>query len=108
MLSAFPLEYGRKPRLATAREMLDVTVHISKDLKNFHAPMLIQHGSQDRMTDPQLSRNLYEESTSTDKTLKIYDGMLHSLLSGEFDENIDLVLGDSIEWILERSHNKTQ
>jgi acylglycerol lipase len=108
MLSAFPLEYARKPRLATARELLDVTIHISNDLKNFNAPFLVQHGSMDRVTDPKLSESLYTESRSTDKILRLYDGMLHSLLSGEFDENIAMVFQDSIEWVLERSKTKKQ
>lgn len=108
LLSSFPLEYGRKPRLATARELLDVTIHISNDLQNFNAPFLVQHGSMDRITDPRLSEALYRESKSQDKTLKLYDGMLHSLISGEFDENIDMVFNDSIEWIMTRVEEKTQ
>jgi acylglycerol lipase len=108
MLSAFPLEYARKPRLATARELLDVTIHISNDLKNFDAPFLVQHGSMDRVTDPKLSESLYNESKSADKTLRLYDGMLHSLLCGEFDENIDMVFRDSIQWVLERTKAKKQ
>lgn len=108
MLTAFPVDYVRKPRLATARELLDVTIHISNDLENFDAPFLVQHGSNDRITDPKLSKCLYEESKSQDKTLRLYDGMFHSLLCGEFDENIDVVFNDSIQWVLERAKNKTQ
>jgi len=105
MLTAFPIDYVRKPRLATARELLDVTIHISNDLKNFDAPFLVQHGTMDRITDPKLSVNLYEESKSQDKTLRLYEGMFHSLLCGEFDENIDVVFNDSIRWILERAES---
>ncbi|GFZ04105.1 lysophospholipase 2 [Actinidia rufa] len=39
---------------------------------------------------------------SEDKTLKIYEGMYHSLIQGEPDENANLVLGDMREWIDER------
>lgn len=108
MLTAFPIDYVRKPRLATARELLDVTIHISKDLKNFDAPFLVQHGTLDRITDPKLSQSLYEEAQSQDKTLRLYDGMFHSLMCGEFDENIDVVLNDSIKWCLERAKLKKQ
>jgi acylglycerol lipase len=108
MLTAFPTDYVRKPRLATARELLDVTIHISNDLKNFDAPFLVQHGSLDRITDPKLSKSLYEESKSQDKTLRLYEGMFHSLLCGEFDENIDVVFNDSINWVLERTKAKMQ
>jgi acylglycerol lipase len=106
MLTAFPIDYVRKPRLATARELLDVTIHISNDLKNFEAPFLVQHGTMDRITDPKLSKILYEESKSNDKTIKLYEGMFHSLICGEFDENIDVVFNDTICWILERAASK--
>lgn len=103
MMTAFPVDYARMPRIATARELLDVTIHISNDLANFDAPFLVQHGKLDRITDPKLSQILYEESKSKDKTLRLYDGMIHSLLCGELDENIEKVLDDSIHWVLERS-----
>ena len=106
MLTAFPADYVRRPRLATARELLDVTIHISNDIKNFDAPFLVQHGSLDRITDPKLSQRLYDESKSSDKTLRLYEGMFHSLLCGEFDENIDVVFNDSINWVLERTKVK--
>ncbi len=102
MMTAFPVDYARMPRIATARELLDVTIHISNDLSNFDAPFLVQHGKMDRITDPKLSETLYEQSKSKDKTLRLYDGMIHSLMCGEFDENIDIVLRDSISWVLER------
>ena len=109
LLSAFsPLEYGprTKPRLATARELLDATRFITMDLSNFDAPVLIQHGLDDKITDPKLSQALYHESPSPDKTLKLYEGMWHSLIGGETDENVDLVLNDSIQWILDRASEK--
>ena len=86
----------------------DVTLYISSDLQNFDAPFIVQHGSLDRVTDPKLSQELYNESKSSDKTLRLYDGMLHSLLSGEFDENSDMVLQDAISWILDRCGGKQQ
>lgn len=99
-----PFIYGRKPRLDTARECLDLTSEISKHLaKRFDAPFLIQHGSNDMVTCPKLSQMLYDESPSKDKEIKIYDGMWHNLLGGEPIENIDLIFNDSIKWILDRS-----
>lgn len=69
-----PTCFVRNPRLATARELLDVTAHISNSLKSFDAPFLVQHGREDRVTDPKLSQALYDESMSHDKTIKLYDG----------------------------------
>jgi acylglycerol lipase len=94
-----PTCFVRNPRLATARELLDVTSHLSKSLESFDAPFLVQHGKDDRVTDPKLSQALYDESKSQDKTIKLYDGMWHSITSGEADEDIDRVFNDSISWV---------
>jgi len=99
-----PLYYGdRKPRLASARELLRVSEMVSSNLKYFNAPFLVQHGRDDVVTDPDLSQALYDEASSTDKAIKLYDGMWHSINIGESDENLDIVFRDSIEWILKRS-----
>lgn len=52
----------------------DVTSRISNNFGAFDAPFLVQHGKDDRVTDPQLSQALYDESKSNDKTIKLYDG----------------------------------
>jgi alpha-beta hydrolase superfamily lysophospholipase len=103
LCSRSPLVFGRNPRLATARELIDVTQRISRSLHEFDAPFLVLHGKADIVTDPQLSQALYDESPSKDKSIHLYEGMWHSLTSGEPDENIDRVFQDCIEWILKRA-----
>ena len=127
-----PAVFKRKPRFATAREMLvrfnlcvwsgklfddmllivifpaaspmqDVTKRISEGLSKFEAPFLVQHGLADRVTDPLLSQALYDEAASKDKSIRLYEGMWHSLTGGEPPENVQKVFDDSIEWILERA-----
>ncbi|KAG7355862.1 acylglycerol lipase [Nitzschia inconspicua] len=96
-----PAVFNRKPRLATAREMLDATKRITASLGDFDAPFLVQHGLSDRVTDPQLSQALYDEASSDDKTIRLYDGMWHAL-PGEPDDNIAKVYKDTIEWVTDR------
>lgn len=102
MSSRDPLSFSRNPRLATARELIDVTKRISDSLETFDAPLFVFHGLADKVTDPQLSQLLYDESPSDDKTIRLYEGMWHNLTTGEPDENIDRVYGDIISWIQER------
>nr|GEV04882.1 caffeoylshikimate esterase-like [Tanacetum cinerariifolium] len=45
---------------------------------------------------------LYEKASSEDKSLKLYDGMYHSLVQGEPDDAASLVLADMKAWIDER------
>lgn len=102
-VSRCPTSFCRNPRLATARELVEVTKNISENLYDFDAPFLVLHGKADRVTDPKLSQLLYDESKSHDKSIRLYDGMWHALTCGEPDENVDIVFNDCIEWILERS-----
>lgn len=43
-------------------------------------PLLIVQATADELTCPTFSKLLYEKASSADKTLKLYDGMYHSLL----------------------------
>ena len=62
-------------------------------------PFLVLHGEADVVTDPEISKGLYEEASSKDKTIKLYPGMWHGLTSGETDENIEIVFADIIAWL---------
>ncbi|GAB2231429.1 hypothetical protein Droror1_Dr00010435 [Drosera rotundifolia] len=94
-----PLRYWGKPRLGTVMELLRITDYVNARLKNVSWPFIVLHGSADVVTDPIVSRALYESAKSEDKTLKIYDGMVHSLQFGETDENVELVRSDILAWL---------
>lgn len=61
------------------------------------------HGEADTVTDPEVSRALYEQASSIDKTIKMYPGMWHGLTSGEPDDNIEIVFSDILSWLDKRS-----
>jgi len=70
-----PTKYGRKPRLATGRELMDATKRISASISKFDAPFIVIHGLEDHVTSPSESERLHKESPSKDKTIKLYKGM---------------------------------
>ncbi|GMH13343.1 hypothetical protein Nepgr_015184 [Nepenthes gracilis] len=90
------------PRLKTAEQLLNATLSIEKTLNEVSLPFLIVHGGDDKVTDPSISKLLYESASSTDKTFKLYPGMWHALTYGELLENIDLVFKDIIGWLDKR------
>ncbi|KAF3670792.1 putative caffeoylshikimate esterase-like isoform X2 [Capsicum annuum] len=45
-------------------------------------PLLILHGKSDVVTDPSVSKALYERSSSSDKKLFLYEDACHALLEG--------------------------
>uniref|UniRef100_A0A0C9RI82 TSA: Wollemia nobilis Ref_Wollemi_Transcript_18737_1355 transcribed RNA sequence n=1 Tax=Wollemia nobilis TaxID=56998 RepID=A0A0C9RI82_9CONI len=99
--------YKDRPRLWTALEMLRTTEEIEKRMHEVSFPLLILHGAADVVTDPSVSKALYEKSKSVDKQLKIYENACHAILEGESDEVIYEVLDDIISW-LDAHCNKMQ
>ncbi|XP_022865659.1 caffeoylshikimate esterase [Olea europaea var. sylvestris] len=93
------IAYTHKPRLRTALEMLRTTEEIERQLEKVSLPLLILHGKADKVTDPSVSKALYEKARSPDKKLNLYDDAYHALLEGEPDEMILRVFGDIISWL---------
>jgi acylglycerol lipase len=61
---------------------------------------LILHGTGDAVTEVEGSRQLCARAASTDKTLKLYEGLYHDLLNEPEKES---VRADVIEWIRQRT-----
>ncbi|PON75335.1 Alpha/beta hydrolase fold [Parasponia andersonii] len=95
--------YKGRPRLKTGYELLRVSSAIEPKLQEISLPFLVLHGGDDRVTDKSVSKLLYDEASSKDKTFKLYPGMWHGLLYGEPPENIDIVFKDIIGWLEERA-----
>ncbi|CAK9201129.1 unnamed protein product [Sphagnum troendelagicum] len=98
-----PYAYQDKPRAKTALELLNASKALEQRLDQVTFPFLLLHGEADRVTDPEISRELYKSAKSVDKEFKLYPGMWHGLTAGEPDENIELVFSDIIHWLNARS-----
>lgn len=70
------------------------------------SPLLILHGAGDKVTDPSVSKFLYEKASSKDKTLKLYEGGYHCILEGESDEKIFMALDAIVSWLDSRCSPK--
>lgn len=97
------LIYQEKPRLKTALEMLRTSISLENSLDEVTLPFFVLHGEADTVTEPEVSRALYERASSKDKTIKLYQGMWHGLTSGEPDANIEVVFSDIISWLNKRA-----
>ncbi|KAL5232498.1 hypothetical protein ABZP36_031274 [Zizania latifolia] len=100
------LIYQDKPRLKTALELLRTSMDVEESLSQVTMPFFILHGEADTVTDPEVSRALYERAASADKTIKLYPGMWHGLTAGEPDDNVELVFSDIVAWLNDRSHGR--
>ncbi|AES97596.1 putative 2-acylglycerol O-acyltransferase [Medicago truncatula] len=91
--------YEDNPRLKTGMELLRVTKEIESKVEKVSAPLLILHGAADKVTDPLVSKFLYENASSKDKTLKLYENGYHCILEGEPDDRIKAVHDDIVSWL---------
>ncbi|KAK9078283.1 hypothetical protein SSX86_002340 [Deinandra increscens subsp. villosa] len=100
-----PKRYAGKPRVGTMREVARATDYVQKNFEKVTVPFLIAHGTADPMACRSGSEMLYEKAGTAkeDKELKLYEGMGHSLISGEPDEASDIVLADMKAWIDEKA-----
>lgn len=94
-----PLIYrdGGKTGLAVA--LLDGIQQQQAKFKLFTYPVLVMHGQNDQITNPDGSKKLYEEAASTDKTLKIWDGAFHEIFN---EINKSEVIDYTVSWLDQR------
>ncbi|CAK9180132.1 unnamed protein product [Ilex paraguariensis] len=91
-----PLVYTGSIRVRIGYEILRIASYLQQNLSKVKVRFLVLHGSTDTVTEPEASQKLYEEASSTDKTIKLYEGLLHDLL---FDPERGEILKDIIEWL---------
>ncbi|WJX14150.1 acylglycerol lipase [Trifolium repens] len=103
---ASPKRTMDRPRASTALELLRICRELQGRYEEVEVPFLVVHGGGDVVCDPACVEELYSRAGSKDKTLKIYDGMWHQLI-GESEENVELVFGDILEWLIKRAQRAT-
>ncbi|XP_066311494.1 caffeoylshikimate esterase-like [Miscanthus floridulus] len=85
-----PYIYRGKLPLKTCHELLMVSLDIEKNLNQVTMPFLVLHGGDDIVTDPSVSKLLFEKASSKDKTFKLYPGMWHAL-TAELPDDVERV-----------------
>ncbi len=91
-----PLIYHGATYARTGAELIGATKQIQASMEQFKLPVLILHGTADRLTEPGGSRELERRAASADKTLKLYDGLYHELVNEPEKEQ---VMQDILEWM---------
>lgn len=70
-----------------------------RNLKKVQYPILILHGGADKIIFPQNAHHLYDNISSTDKEVKVYEGLYHEILN---EKAKDEVIEDIHRWIEKR------
>lgn len=80
----------------TVAEMVRADERLKREFNLITLPVLIIHGTEDKVTLPHGSQRFYDNGGSSDKTLKLYEGHFHDLLN---DVGKEIVLADILAWI---------
>ena len=91
-----PLVTNAKIRARMGAQVLWAMEETERALPSLTVPILIMHGGDDVVNPPDGSRMIAEKVGSTDKTLKIYDGLWHEIYN---EPERDVVIGDVIAWL---------
>ncbi|CAM6056206.1 unnamed protein product [Sphagnum tenellum] len=69
-----PLVYTGPIRIRTGTEILRLSSYLLRRLTNVSIPLLVLHGSDDQVTDPKGSQELYDQASTKHKNIILYDG----------------------------------
>jgi acylglycerol lipase len=87
----------------TVAELVRADERLAREFPLIKLPVLILHGTADKVTKPGGSQLFYDNAGSADKTLKLYDGHVHDLLN---DVGKEKVLADITRWLDARISGK--
>jgi alpha-beta hydrolase superfamily lysophospholipase len=94
-----PLVYRGKITARLGVELLKTTDRLPSQIPAINLPIVIMHGTEDRLCNPEESQMLYDLVGSRDKTLKLYKGFYHEV----FNEPEHLqVMADVEAWLATR------
>ncbi|MBX7257043.1 MAG: lysophospholipase [Candidatus Hydrogenedentes bacterium] len=95
-----PLRYTGRMQARTGAEIGKAIAELNEGMDRIEDPLLILHGTADQLTDPSGSKNLYDRSKSTDKTLRIFEHGYHELYN---DLDKSAFMTEITDWMLKRS-----
>jgi alpha-beta hydrolase superfamily lysophospholipase len=94
-----PLVYTRPVPARTAQELYVQMKYIQQNAGKFHLPVLLLHGTEDHLTNPEGSELLFREASSDDKSLEIFQGGYHELIRDLEPERYHSLI---VNWISKR------
>jgi acylglycerol lipase len=93
------LVYHDKIPARTGAELAHEWKTLPSQFAKLTLPMLIMHGSADRLANPRGSTLLHEQARSKDKTLTIYEGFYHEIFN---ESDYGQVMADIEAWLTKR------
>lgn len=100
-----PLTYDASHPARLAGAFTDGLERIWARATRFTVPLLVLHGTRDRLTDVRGSAEFVRRATSADKTLRVYDGLFHDLVH---EPEREAVIVDVTAWLRQRTRSDSR
>jgi alpha-beta hydrolase superfamily lysophospholipase len=91
-----PLVYRGRIRARLGAELIKTMHKLPSKMSGVNLPILIMHGTADRLSNPRGSQMLFERVGSKDKMLKLYGGFYHEIFN---EPKREWVLRDMETWL---------
>ncbi|MFL5797424.1 MAG: alpha/beta hydrolase [Actinomycetota bacterium] len=95
-----PLVFADRVPPESTAAALEAAIEVNQGAGAITLPVLMFHGELDAIADPDGARYFFEALGSTDKRLRIYEGLLHETMN---EPERDVVLDDLIAWLDEHA-----
>ncbi|KAM4603149.1 monoglyceride lipase [Discoglossus pictus] len=96
-----PLVYHGGMKVSFGVQLLNATSRVEKALPHFKLPLLLFHGTADKLCDIRGSHVMMDTAPSEDKTLKVFENGFHALHK-ELPEVSTSVFQNIESWLLQR------
>jgi alpha-beta hydrolase superfamily lysophospholipase len=93
---ADPLTNKQPMRVRLGTEINRMACDVRDHLAELRLPLLILHGADDKLVNPSGSQLVYEQASSSDKTLRLYPGMRHEIMN---EIGKEAVLDEIVSWL---------
>ena len=91
-----PLVYRGRFPLRTGLGLIDLQEKLQQVAINFETPFILLQGTGDKLSSASGAQLFYERAAAADKTLRLYDGLYHEVLS---EPEKDLVIAEVLRWL---------
>lgn len=92
-----PLVHHGAVPARTGEQILAAMARIERGRASLQLPVLVYHGTADKLTEPEGSRTFAAHVGCADRTLTLYEGAYHETMN---DRDRDRVIDALIQWIL--------
>lgn len=97
--------YRGRVRARTGNEVLKTQRHVLESIEQISLPILLLHGSDDRIIDPKASEIVYEGVRSKEKERIVFPGLYHEVFNEPERDKVFKTVFSWIERTLQQTHD---